>query len=249
MPPREICKDDKADNYEEGEVREPDTVNNDVCIYCDLPKKIEEIRSKEGAKVKASLNQLEQEEKDKCMKKICESGSVELSQCTIATEFKPHFALLQMYLVLAGEDPGTLDGIYRGSKEITSTPTAASNTRKALVQYAGNTAKLTEIKNECPFVRDLLKNELIKDYEPESPERIKVAQMALTMQGKYLGGIDGNQTTTYNSLQNHYAWSSEKFGVSFIAGPGMKWQVGRATRFGYQDSGDNGRGSPFVDPA
>lgn len=216
MPPREICKDDKADNYEEGEVSEPNTVNNEVCIYCDLPKKIEEIRSKEGAKVKASLNQLEQEEKDKCMKKICESGSVELSQCTIATEFKPHFALLQMYLVLAGEDPGALDGIYRGSKEITLTPTAGSNTRRALAQHGSNAANINELK-KCSFVKDLLGKELIKDYEPENTDKIKVTQMAITMLDKYSGSIDGNNDTTYNALQKHYAWDTKKFGYAYIA--------------------------------
>lgn len=216
MPPREICKDDKADNYEEGEVNEPDTVNNDVCIYCDLPKKTEEIRNKQGAKVKTSLSQLNQEDKDACKKQICESGSVELSQCTIATEFKPHFAYLQMYLVLAGEDPGTLDGIYRSSKEITLTPTATSNTRKALAQHGSNVANINEIK-KCSFVKDLLEKELIKDYEPENTDKIKVTQMALTMLDKYSGSIDGNKDTTYNALQKHYVWDTKKFGYAYIA--------------------------------
>lgn len=250
-PPREICNDPFADNFEEVDYSnpsvdpffKPDTVNNDVCTYCDLPKKINEIKNKEGAKVKSSLNKLKQEGKEQCKKEICESGSTAYSnQCTIATEFKEQYAYLQMYLYLSDEDPGTLDGIYRGSKEITSTPTAGSNTRKALVQFGSNPANLAKIKgNQCQFMSTLLQKELIKDYEPESEERIKVTQMALAMDdiNPYKGSIDGDQIKTYNLLQKKYGWSNEKFGVSYIAGPDMNWQVGRATQF-HED------GTPFM---
>lgn len=139
-----------------------------------------------------------------------------------------------------------MDGIYRSNKELTITPTAGSNTRSVLVQWGSDINRLHKAKNECPFMKDILQKELIKDYEPESVERIKVTQMGLTMSDNYNGLIDGNKNDTYDILKKRYSWSNTRFGYPYIAG--SSWKVGRATRFGYQDSGDNGRGTPFMDP-
>jgi len=99
---------------------------------------------------------MNQEQKDSCKREICNLSNIEVSACTIATVFKPQYGYLQMYLALSGQSFGALDGVYRSSKEITLTPDADDSTREAFVRYAGNTQKLNEIKNECPFVRELL---------------------------------------------------------------------------------------------
>ena len=89
---------------------------------------------------------------------------------------------------------------------------------------------------------------MIKDYKAENPTRVKVTQMALTMLGKYSGPIDGNVDKTYDLLQKQYNWDTKKFGKAYIAGSDRRWQVGRATVFGYMDANDNGLGTPFMDP-
>lgn len=189
------------------------------------------------------------EKERECLKKeVCKNTNIEVSSCTIATDYRLQYSNLQLYLAFSNAFSQNLTGVYRKVSEINSTPTGDLYARQSFINYAGNPAKLSEIRNQCPFIRDLLAKELIKDYEPEAKERIQITQMALTMLGKYSGPIDGNRDNTYNLLQKHYKWDTKKFGYSFIAGSDRKWQVGRATIFGYNDSDDNGRGTPFMDP-
>lgn len=70
---------------------------------------------------------------------------------------------------------------------------------------------LDEIKYECHFIRELLKEELIKDYKTENIDRVKVTQMALFMGAVYNGPIDGNRSKTFDLLQEHYKWSNTVF--------------------------------------
>lgn len=182
---------------------------------------------------------MEEKERECLKKEICKNTNIEVSSCTIATDYRPQYSNLQLYLALSKSFSQELNGIYRKVGEINSTPTGSLYARKSFISYAGNPAKLNEIKNQCPFIRELLSKELIKDYEPEAKERIQITQMALTMLGKYSGTIDGNRDVTYNLLQKHYRWDTKKFGYAYIAGSDRMWQVGRATIFGYNDPKDN----------
>ena len=130
------CNDPDALNYDPESTGVP---NKEICRYCDTKKITQydnDIRAGNGSKVKNEITKLSEEQRECLKKEICKNTNIEISACTIATDYRQQFAHLQLYLTLSKAFKFPLDGKYRPETDIIKTPTGDDFTRGQLVAYA-----------------------------------------------------------------------------------------------------------------